>query len=150
MTFADLNNLKPDLEFNTKNICQSDVIPRQIRRKRVMIVDDNHILRNMLEDIMIMFGYEAVTCSNGIEALEQIEKKTFDIVITDLEMPYMDGLKLSREVKARSKDIPVVLLTGASLNENSQELYAASIDHILYKPVGLNEIQNTLHFFLYP
>jgi CheY-like chemotaxis protein len=85
------------------------------RVARVLVVDDNHDMRELLERILRRDGHVVEHAANGRDALERLAGGGFDIVLTDLLMPEMDGIELIRELAARAPDIPVVALSGADV-----------------------------------
>ena len=68
--------------------------------EKILIVDDEEGMRKLLARVLIKHGYEAVIAANGKEALALVESDTFDLIITDINMPGMDGLQLLKEVKS--------------------------------------------------
>lgn len=78
----------------------------------ILVVDDNPIDRNIAAACAVEQGLEAIHSENGVEALEVIERDKPDFVLTDLQMPEMDGLTLVRTVKERFPGVPVILMTG--------------------------------------
>ena len=80
--------------------------------KRILVADDNKVVQDLVSEFLEFLGYEVAHAINGIEALAIFLAGTFDLVLTDLEMPVMDGLKLAGRIKERSPNTPVILLTG--------------------------------------
>lgn len=84
--------------------------------KQALVVDDSVTMQNMVSMALKEIGFEVTTASDGIEALQKAEKATFDIVITDINMPNMDGIELIRCLRElpACKTIPVLVLTTES------------------------------------
>ena len=80
--------------------------------RRVMIVDDDDAFRRSLSDMLTAHDYLTFSVSNAEEALKELQYDDVDIVVTDVRMPGMDGIALTKEVKQRHPDLPVVLITG--------------------------------------
>lgn len=82
--------------------------------KSILIVDDSMVVRNKMKKLLENSGYEISTANDGIEALNTLTAKTFNLVITDLEMPNLDGFGLIAKMKEnpKSKNIPIMLITG--------------------------------------
>ncbi|HEX2949709.1 MAG TPA: response regulator [Armatimonadota bacterium] len=80
---------------------------------RILVVDDEQDIRQLVALIMEAAGYEVVQAANGMEGLRALEEKTYDLVILDIMMPEMDGWEVCRHIKNQSqtKDIPVLILT---------------------------------------
>jgi len=89
-------------------------------------------------------GFEVALAGNGIEALAAFVESSFDLVVTDLQMPAMDGSKLARLVKERSPRTPVILLTGTDRETVWKKVTKGSIDSVLFKPFKLNDFQSTV------
>lgn len=92
---------------------------------RILVVDDEKDYCEVLKMILEGNGYYAQTCFNGREALEILEDKAFDVVISDLNMPVMDGYMLLREIKKREYDTEVVMLTAFGTIERAVETMKA-------------------------
>jgi CheY-like chemotaxis protein len=84
-----------------------------IHRRRVLAVDDNPELRRLISLYLQRHGYEVSLAENGRQAWRMFRRASYDLVITDLQMPVMDGAALMARIKALSPETPVVLITGA-------------------------------------
>lgn len=78
----------------------------------ILIVDDNITIHKYIEDILSGSGHNLVKCSNGFSALETFHSDNFDLVISDLAMPGMDGFQLISEIRTLHSDIPIIIITG--------------------------------------
>ena len=95
--------------------------------------------------IFSLMGFEAVVAGSGSEALDQFFSATFDLIITDLEMPDIDGWTLASHIKELSPDTPIVLITGSEKSAIMEGLETSNVDSVLFKPFSLEEIKNTVH-----
>ncbi len=86
------------------------------RKPRVLIVDDSNSVRSFVSGVLDKNGYSCIRATDGLEALEVLKKETIDLMITDLEMPKMDGFSLITEVRSNpeNENLPIVILTGRS------------------------------------
>ncbi len=109
--------------------------------KRVLVVDDDDGIREMLLKVFYIMGYEAVPAHSGSEALNIFLKGPFALVMTDLQMPGMDGWSLASHIKERSPEIPVLLMTAQARERVMEELKGSSIDSALFKPFSLEELR---------
>ncbi len=82
-----------------------------MKRKKILIAEDEEILRVLYEEELEDEGFEVVTANDGKEALHQMEKTKPDLVILDIAMPGMDGLEALRRIKGKGDGIPVILYT---------------------------------------
>gem|GEM_PF-6796693 len=80
---------------------------------RILLADDNKAIQDVVSGFLEFIGYEVAHAINGVETLAAFLASSFDLVLTDLEMPAMDGLRLAGHIKERSSSTPIILLTGA-------------------------------------
>lgn len=104
--------------------------------KRIMIVDDSATMRQMLNFTLSEASYEPVEASNGQEALDILANEQVDMLITDLNMPEVDGLSLIRKVRTMKpyKYIPILMLTTESQTEKKMEGKSAGATGWIVKP----------------
>ncbi len=115
---------------------------------KILIVDDSKDIRDILSKMLSLMGFEAAVASNGNEALNLFLTNSFDLVLTDLEMPDLDGWTLALHIKDKSPNTPVVLITGSEKKAVMERLEGSSIDSILFKPFMLEDIQKTVQIML--
>lgn len=108
--------------------------------KRILVVDDEATVCDMLVELLGSLGYEVVSTVNGREALEALDKGEFDLVISDLRMPEVNGRSLLRSIKRENKSLPVVIITGYGTAATPDEMAALGADGYLSKPFMIKEI----------
>ena len=109
-------------------------------KSRILITEDDKVQRDVLADILTSSGYTASTAASGTEALAAVENDDFDLLLTDLRMPEMDGMTLLREVKRRRPDIEVVMMTAfATVNTAVVAMKEGAADY-LQKPFDKEEL----------
>jgi DNA-binding NtrC family response regulator len=113
-------------------------------KKRILVVDDNRDIRNVLSRMLCLMGFEVALAGNGIEALAVFHESSFDLVVTDLQMPIMEGSELAQFVKETSPTTPVILLTGTDRETVWKKVAKGSIDSVIFKPFKLNDFQSTV------
>jgi EAL domain-containing protein (putative c-di-GMP-specific phosphodiesterase class I)/CheY-like chemotaxis protein len=106
-----------------------------VAQERILVVDDEPALRSIASEVLSGAGYLVSACSNGHEALETLQRATYDAVLSDVRMPDMDGLGLLRAVRERDLDVPVVLWTGGPSVETAAEAVEYGALQYLIKPV---------------
>ena len=116
--------------------------------KPILIVDDNPNMSSLLSDMLEVFDYPSVRASDGQEALNELEKRDFAMVITDMRMPNISGLELLREVKSKHPKLPVVLISGYSVAEIKSEIESTKPDGFLPKPFMMSDIEKLLNSLL--
>jgi CheY-like chemotaxis protein len=110
---------------------------------RIMVVDDDEGIRDLLSIALSGMGYDVITASGGNEALNLSLKTSFALVLTDLEMPGMDGWNLASRIKTRFPGIPVILMTGYAKKDVMERLKGSSVDYVIFKPFRLEDILRT-------
>lgn len=112
---------------------------------RILIVDDEPDATATLSKFLISRGYETATASNGAEALEFVRSEAYDLVMTDLRMPGMDGADFLARIRFERPGLPVVVMTGHTTLENNRRLWErAGVAEVLHKPLNLREISHIL------
>ncbi len=111
------------------------------RRIRILIVDDESIVLSLVRDALEDEDYDVETAARGAEALEVIESKEVDLIVTDIRMPDINGIDLVKRARAIRPDVGAVFMTGyANLNSAKEAIKQGALDYIL-KPFELDEIR---------
>lgn len=107
----------------------------EARRRRVLVVDDSPLTRELLVSLLESVGYEIVQAADGAEALERLSREVVDAVVTDLEMPAVDGLELTRRLKVHPtlKSLPVVIVTTRGSEQDRRRGMEAGADGYVTK-----------------
>jgi chemosensory pili system protein ChpA (sensor histidine kinase/response regulator) len=108
----------------------------QVERTRVLVVDDALSVRRSMQQLLGDAGYDVATASDGFEAIEQIRLKRPALMLTDLEMPNLNGLELTRRVREVQQwaDMPVVMITSRAGDKHRKIAGEAGVDVYLTKP----------------
>jgi len=85
---------------------------------KVLVVDDEMPVRDLLNDLLKREEYKVTTCSTGEEALEMLKKDSFDIVLLDIKLPGISGLEVLKNIRDTDKCLPVIMITGFGYNED--------------------------------
>lgn len=110
--------------------------------KRILVVDDDPQLRLLLVDTLQTIGYDAIGVSDGIEAMEEVKKDPFDVVISDIAMPRMDGIALANEVRRRHPETVILLITGVATEDTERKARQENLcDGYLAKPFRIDRIE---------
>ena len=107
---------------------------------KVLIAEDDLDLRQLFSHVLMKNGYSVVGVSNGQEALDEMENGYFDIVISDIMMPVMDGYELVRELRGAGNNIPVLMITARDAFDDMQTGFSSGTDDYMIKPVNVNEM----------
>jgi signal transduction histidine kinase/ActR/RegA family two-component response regulator len=110
------------------------------RKARILIIEDEEEVRQLLLDIVTGQGHEAEAASNGNEGLELMKTGDFDLVCTDLGMPGMSGWQVAEEIKRMGKNVPVAVISGWSINLNEPGMREKGVHFIIQKPFQIHQI----------
>src|SRR5665647_399517 len=109
-------------------------------RPRVLCVDDEPVILQILRRLLEVQGFEAVVCSDPLEAVASFGDGDFDVVITDIHMPSMDGLALMQAMRERQPDLPVVVVTGHGTVDTAIQALREGATGMLVKPFTGEEL----------
>ena len=109
-------------------------------RPRVLVVDDEDTVRDMVAKALVQAHYDVDTAIDGLSALDRLRATDYDLLITDLKMPGMDGLSVIREARRQASDMPVIIITGASTEASAIEAVNLGVSGYLTKPFRVNRI----------
>jgi len=107
---------------------------------RVLIAEDDEELSNLFQRVLIKNGYSVTGVSNGKEALEALENDYYDIIISDIMMPVMDGYRLVRNLRDAGNTIPVMMITAKDAFDDMRLGFMSGTDDYMIKPVNVNEM----------
>jgi len=117
-------------------------MPYLSQDSRILLVDDNHVVRDMLVDLVGSLGYHADAAGGGAEALALFDRGQYDVVLTDLVMPGMSGWEVLAAVRQRDPRVPIIILTGTPAIGDPR---AAQPDvAVLRKPVDVTALDATI------
>ena len=116
---------------------------------KILVVDDEKITRQNLEHVFKKDGYQVNTASNGMEALDFLEKSAFDVIVTDLKMGKVDGLTVLEKAKDVNPSTEVIIITGYATVSSAIEAMKKGSYHYLTKPLKLDEIRSTIQKALF-
>lgn len=108
--------------------------------KKLLVVDDEHTIRNFLVRVLTRAGYDVTDASDGRAALNLLRQQTFDLLLTDIKMDHLDGVELLAEAKALDPDLAVILLTGHATVPSAVEALRQGAHDYLLKPVKNEDI----------
>jgi len=115
-----------------------------MKAKKILIVDDDVFVIGAMQKILQSYNYEVSSCDRGGEALDRLRQEFFDILITDLRMPEMDGLELIRRAKIIQPEIKAILVTGLPITESRYEANGVKLGGFLLKPINWDELKALL------
>jgi DNA-binding response OmpR family regulator len=107
---------------------------------KVLVVDDEPVVRSFLVRVLEQAGYAAQAAHNGREALHQLEQSPFDVLLTDIKMDQLDGVQLLAQARARYPEVAVILLTGHATVQSAVEALRLGAHDYLLKPAKNEDI----------
>lgn len=129
----------------------SDTAPKMpTQNARVLLAEDNAINREVAKSLLVSFGAIVTTVNDGREAVDAVSETAFDLVIMDLQMPVMDGIMATQELRRRGSSVPIVGLTANAFAEDRTRCLNAGMDEFVAKPVTREKIANVLINFATP
>jgi len=108
------------------------------RRARVLLVEDNHVNRQLMAHLIGGLGFDVKVAEGGRSGVEMAQARPFDVILMDIQMPDVDGLEAARQIRARpgpNRATPIIALTGNVFEEDRQSAMAAGFDDYLAKPI---------------
>ncbi|MBU1070605.1 response regulator [Myxococcota bacterium] len=112
--------------------------------RSILVVDDEMVIREVLEDFLSAEGYEVVTVSSGANALLELEEEHYDAILSDLMMPQMNGLELMTEINNRGYQLVKVIMTGYGTIETAVQAMKVGADDYILKPFKMEEVLSVL------
>jgi PAS domain S-box-containing protein len=141
-TRVEASGEKSASEFQHDRTRQSDKVAM-----RILVAEDHPVNRKILQEYLEKLGYEADVCTNGVEAIDAISQNAYDIVLMDIHMPVMDGLKatnLLHRLIPQDRIPPIIAVTGNSRREDKEACLEIGMRDFISKPVMLSELKRVL------
>ena len=111
---------------------------------RVLVLDDEPIVCKRLQPALEKLGFEVDTFTQSVEAMHQVQQAAYDIVITDLKMKEIDGMRFLEEVKKQRPQTEVIVITGFATMETAKQSFQKGVFDFIAKPFKLSEIQDVV------
>ncbi len=117
-------------------------LAQRLRGMRVLLVEDNDLNQLLVKELLNKVGLTATIAGNGREALEILDRETFDLVLMDVQMPEMDGLTATRLLRReeRFSDLPVIAMTAHAMTDDRQRTLDAGMNEHLTKPISPRDL----------
>ena len=107
---------------------------------KILIAEDDRELRQLFSHVLTRHGYTVVGVSNGQEALDAMDKDFFDMIISDIMMPVMDGYELVRQLRDVGNTTPVLMITAKDAFDDMRLGFQSGVDDYMVKPINVNEM----------
>ncbi len=114
---------------------------------KILIVDDDKTTRKLLSLYLKSKGYDIITAENGLDAIEKLGAGDINLIVTDMNMPYMDGIELTKTLRAAgssSQGIPIIMVTTEADDDEREKALGAGVDDYLVKPTNADQISDSV------
>jgi two-component system, OmpR family, response regulator len=106
----------------------------------ILVVDDEAPVREMIEDALSLAGYKTLAASDGLEALNRLRTSKVDLIVSDINMPKLDGFQLLESLRLKGDNTPFVLLTASKERPHLSTGFRLGADDFIAKPFGIEEL----------
>lgn len=121
-------------------------------KKKVLLVEDNHMNKVLVREILTLSGYEIIEAMSGTEAIKALTRERPDIILMDLHLPEMDGITATRIIKSeeRNRSIPVLALTASAMRGEEDQILNKGFDGYVAKPIERKKLLEAISEKLNP
>ena len=118
----------------------------------ILIIDDNLLNLELISFLLTSKGYNVYTVSNAKEALEMLKSLLPRLILMDIQLPGMDGLELTMQLKAdpKFKSIPIIAITAYAMKADKDRAFAAGCDGYIAKPINTRSLPDIIEEYLHP
>lgn len=109
-------------------------------KKRILIIEDNPMVVKSLEFKLNKDGFEVITATDGREGLEKIKTEKFDLILTDLMLPFISGTQIIEQAKALAPDVPIIVLSTSNQEAIITDAFSMGVSDFMTKPFSPNEL----------
>ena len=107
---------------------------------KILLVEDDYDLNNLVKTILEKNGYMVTNFYNAKDALKSMENKVFDLIVSDIMMPEIDGFEFAKSIRENDKNIPILFMTAKDEFEDKLRSYSIGVDDYMVKPIDINEL----------
>jgi signal transduction histidine kinase/ActR/RegA family two-component response regulator/uncharacterized protein YigA (DUF484 family) len=129
--------------YEEEQVVVKEVTPvKESRQARILVIDDEDSVRDVLSRILKTKGHQVVVASNGEEGIERFRSELFDLVFTDLGMPRLSGWEVGKTIKGINPKVPIAMITGWGVELDREKLSESGIDLVVSKPFNFDQVIN--------
>lgn len=132
---------------NSEIISNKQIVDEPLK---ILAIDDQTVILDLITAMCQNLGYQVDVAETGEKGLDMALKGSYQLILTDLAMPGISGLDVAREIRSKNSDLPIVLITGWEVNLSEEQLLAAGISRILYKPFRIEQLIEIMQSYLEP
>ena len=115
---------------------------------RVLLAEDNVINQKLARSLLEKMGHDVAVAQSGLDALEQVQKRNFDVILMDVQMPEMDGFAATQAIREWEKDmgshVPIIAMTAHAMKGDYEMCLGAGMDGYITKPINAQGLKNTI------
>lgn len=112
--------------------------------QKILVAEDNKINQIVTKNLLNQIGHKCIIVENGFIALQRVKKENFDLILMDLNMPYLNGFDATKRIREFDKNIPIVALTASELREVQEECLSVGMNDIVNKPLNKNDLKRII------
>lgn len=114
---------------------------------KVLVLEDNHFIQALIQNSLSEFGCDYFIAENGQKGLDQFNSEQYDMVLTDIQMPVMDGHEFTRNVRSSNHTIPIIAMTAHAMESERKKCLETGMNSVLLKPFKPEELKKVLYEF---
>ena len=128
---------------------QTSLVPASPKIPLILVVDDSITVRRVTQRLLQREGYRVAMAADGLQALERLQEERPTVVLSDIEMPRMDGFDLARNIRSdpRLRSLPIVMITSRIAGKHREHAKELGVDHYLGKPYSEDELMNLVRYY---
>jgi CheY-like chemotaxis protein len=114
--------------------------------KKILIIEDNHEIRDNTTEFLELHDYEVITAANGREGIDKMEQNNVDLILCDIIMPHMTGYDVlhAAKINEKTRDLPFVFMSASVESKEIEEANARGIKHFITKPFQVEKLLETV------
>ena len=118
-------------------------------KKRVLVAEDSSVIQNLTKKVLQFQNYEITSVKDGRQVLTIMEKEDFDVILMDINMPHMNGMECSKQIRAMSDEhkaqTPIIAISGNANNYSEEDFKNAGINEYIPKPIEYDHLVETVN-----
>ncbi len=118
-------------------------------KKRVLIAEDSSVIQNLTKKVLQFQNYDIESVKDGQKVIDKLEKESFDIILMDINMPKMDGMECSKQIRQMSDpqkaQTPIIAISGNANNYSEEDFKSAGINEYIPKPIDFDVLVETVN-----
>ena len=134
--------------MKTPELVGSRDVTTQKERVRILVIDDEDVIRDFMAEMFVMQGYVVDVAANGPEAIALFKAGHYDVIFSDLGLPGMTGWEIAKTIRATNREVPIILLSGWSIQLDDARVRESGITFVLPKPCQMQDLLNAVHVAL--